>query len=149
MATTTRVHVLNGPNINMTGTREPQIYGSDDYDALMARVAAHAEELGLEAVIRQSNWEGQIVEWIHEAVRAEEPVVINAAGLTFTSMAIMDAMKMVTAPKVEIHLSNVHKREPLYHRSLLTPVVDGVMAGFHIHSYLLAITWVAEKLRAG
>lgn len=137
------IHILNGPNLNRLGTREPAIYGTAtlaDVEAL-ARAAAAPAEL----VFRQSNWEGEIVGWIHAAIdEGARGIVINPAGLSFTSIPILDALKMFEGPIVELHISNIHRREEIYHRSLVSRVATAVIAGLGPEGYRVA---VAELLR--
>jgi 3-dehydroquinate dehydratase II len=135
---TSPIHVLNGPNLDRLGTREPAIYGT----ATLADIeAACREEAGaVDLVFRQSNMEGQLVEWIHQAIDARaRGIVINPAGYSFTSIAIVDALKMFDAPIVEVHLSNIHRREAIYQRSLVSSVATGVIAGLGLQGYRLAI----------
>jgi 3-dehydroquinate dehydratase II len=132
------LHVLNGPNLNRLGKREPAIYGTTTLAEVeaMCRDAADPAEI----VFRQSNWEGQIVEWIHEAIEAEAGgIVINPAGLTFTSIPILDALKMFSGPIIEFHISNVHRREEIYHRSLVSRVATAVIAGLGPEGYRVAV----------
>lgn len=137
------IHVLNGPNLNRLGTREPAIYGS----ATLADIekACRDEAKPLRIVFRQSNAEGELVEWIHEAIDAARGIVVNPAGYSFTSIAILDALKMFDGPIVEVHLSNIHRREAIYHRSLVSTVASGVIAGLGALGYRLAIRAVVES----
>ncbi|MGE0847912.1 MAG: type II 3-dehydroquinate dehydratase [Flavobacteriaceae bacterium] len=132
-----RVDIVNGPNLNRLGTREPGIYGR----ATLADIEAmcRAAWTDGEMVFRQSNAEAEIVGFIHEAVDAADAVVINPAGLTFTSVPLVDALKMFPGPVIEVHLSNIHAREKMYHRSLVSPVASGVVAGFGAQGYLAAL----------
>jgi 3-dehydroquinate dehydratase-2 len=132
------VHVLNGPNLNLLGVREPSIYGTETLDDIRARLAALCAAKGIDLVFRQSNHEGDLVDWIQEAGRAGAPIILNAGALTHTSIAIHDAIKGVGATVIEVHLSNVHAREPFRHRSYVSPVARGVIAGFGSASYDLA-----------
>ena len=144
---TKKIFIINGPNLNRLGTREPHIYGSETLADVKTRCEAKAKELGYEIDFRQSNFEGVIVETIHEAVDNGAGIIINPAGLTFTSVPIMDALKMFDGPKVELHISNVHQREAVYHNSLMSKVVTGVMAGFGTDGYPLAVEWVAKRAK--
>jgi 3-dehydroquinate dehydratase-2 len=144
---TKKIFIINGPNLNRLGTREPHIYGSETLADVKSRCEATAKELGYEIDFRQSNFEGVIVESIHEAVDDGAGIIINPAGLTFTSVPIMDALKMFDGPKVELHISNVHQREAVYHNSLMSKVVTGVMAGFGTDGYPLAVEWVAKRAK--
>ena len=142
-----KIFIINGPNLNRSGPREPHIYGSETLADVKTRCEAKAKELGFEIDFRQSNFEGVIVETIHEAVDHGAAIIINPAGLTFTSVPIMDALKMFDGPKVELHISNVHQREAVYHNSLMSKVVTGVMAGFGTDGYPLAVEWVAKRVK--
>jgi len=132
------VHVLNGPNLNLLGAREPDIYGHATLDDIRASLAARCSAAGVELVFKQSNFEGDLVTWIQEAVAAGAPVILNAGALTHTSIALYDAIKGSQATVIEVHLSNVHARERFRHHSYITPAARGVIAGFGPMSYLLA-----------
>ena len=138
------IYVLNGPNLNRLGTREPEIYGRTTLAEIegMCREAADEEPL----VFRQSNKEFEIVEWVHEAIDEGAAIIINPAAFTFYSMAIMDALTMFSGPLVELHISNVHKREPMYHKSLVSPVATAVIAGLGPYGYVVAIQAVRHML---
>lgn len=139
------VYVLNGPNLNLLGTREPEIYGSDTLDDIATRLEDRARELGLEVEIRQSNHEGHLIDWLHEA-RSEgaKAVLLNAGGLTHTSVALHDAIKAVSVPVIEVHLSNPHTREDFRHLSYVGRAARGTIAGFGALSYLLALEAAAR-----
>lgn len=145
MADTDVVFVLNGPNLNMLGLREPEIYGSDTLDDIANLLDDRARALGLAVDMRQSNHEGHLVDWIQEAnaVKAKA-VLINAGGFTHTSIAIHDAIKAVSVPVIEVHLSNPHKREEFRHRSYIGMAAKGTVAGFGALSYLLALDAAAK-----
>jgi 3-dehydroquinate dehydratase-2 len=138
------IYVLNGPNLNRLGTREPEIYGR----TTLAEVEAMCREAadGAPIVFRQSNKEYEIIEWVHEAIDNASSIIINPAAFTFTSMAIMDALKMFPGPLVELHLSNIHRREPIYHRSYVSPVATAVVAGLGVHGYSAAVRAVQALL---
>jgi 3-dehydroquinate dehydratase II len=140
------IHVLNGPNLNRLGRREPEIYGATTLAEVEAlcREAAGARPL----VFRQTNHEGELVGWIHEAIDAGAGILINPAGLTFTSIPVLDALKMAETPVIEFHISNVHRREPIYHRSLVSPVATAVLAGLGARGYPLAVRHLAALLDA-
>ena len=142
------IFVLNGPNLNMLGVREPQIYGSDTLADIEAACAERAGELGLDVDFRQSNQEGQIVDWIHEARQGADGIVINPAALTHTSVAVHDALKIAELPVIEVHLSNTHKREEWRKHSYVSPVATGVIMGFGAQGYLLALYAMARILEA-
>ncbi len=138
------VYVLNGPNLNLLGTREPEIYGSDTLDDIAGMLDDRAQALGLTIDLRQSNHEGHLIDWLHEArSMGARAVILNAGALTHTSVALYDAIKAITLPVIEVHLSNPHAREPFRHHSYVSPVAKGVIAGFGPKSYLLALEAVA------
>lgn len=139
------VYVLNGPNLNLLGTREPEIYGPDTLDAIAGQLEDRARELGLQIDMRQSNHEGHLVDWLHEAqARQARAVLLNAGAFTHTSIAIHDAIKAVTTPVIEVHLSNPHTREAFRHQSLVGQAARGTIAGFGGLSYLLALEAAAR-----
>jgi 3-dehydroquinate dehydratase-2 len=133
--------VLNGPNLNMLGTREPEIYGSDTLDDIAAALEDRAAGMGLTVDLRQSNHEGHLIDWLHEArARQARAVILNPGGLTHTSVALHDAVKAAhPVPVIEIHLSNPHAREPFRHRSFVSPAARGIIVGFGPAGYLLAL----------
>lgn len=138
------VLVLNGPNLNLLGTREPEIYGSDTLDDIAGRLEDRAQELGLSIDLRQSNHEGHLIDWLHEAqARGAKAVILNAAGFTHTSVALHDAIKGIKTPVIEVHLSNPHAREPFRHKSFVSPVARGTITGFGALGYMLALDAVA------
>jgi 3-dehydroquinate dehydratase II len=140
---TTRVLVLNGPNLGRLGKREPSVYGTASYADLVALCEKAGQELGLAVEVRQTEYEGQLVAWIHEACDASLPVVLNAGALTHYSYALADAVKMRTAPLVEVHISNIAAREGFRHESVITAAASGIIAGFGFQSYVLALHAVA------
>jgi 3-dehydroquinate dehydratase II len=148
MAMTKPIYVLNGPNLNLLGTREPEIYGSNTLADVKVACETRAAATGNTIVFHQSNHEGALVDLIHEARTHGSAVVLNAAGLTHTSVALHDALKTLTIPAIEVHLSNPHKREAFRHHSYVTPVVQGVIAGFGMKSYVLALEAAAELIDA-
>lgn len=133
------VFVLNGPNLNMLGLREPAVYGSETLKDVEAACQKQAAELGMSIDFRQTNSEGELVSWIHEARDKASSIAINAGAYTHTSVALHDALKAADLPAVELHLSNVHKREAFRHHSFIAPAVNGVICGFGVDSYRLAI----------
>jgi 3-dehydroquinate dehydratase II len=137
------VLVLNGPNLGRLGQREPEVYGSATHDDLVAMVEAEAAELGLSAVVRQSDSEAQLIAWVHAAADAGDPVIINAGALTHTSIALRDACAELRAPLIEVHISNVHAREAFRHHSYLSGVATGVIVGLGVQGYLLALRYLA------
>ncbi|GAA5102310.1 type II 3-dehydroquinate dehydratase [Haloechinothrix salitolerans] len=140
------VLVLNGPNLNRLGTREPDIYGSTTHDDLVDLCKRTAAVLGMDVAVRQTNHEGEMVEWLHEAADAEWPVVLNAAAWTHYSIAVRDACAQLTAPLIEVHLSNVYQREEFRHHSMISAVATGVIAGLGADGYALALRWMAKHL---
>lgn len=139
-----RVLVLNGPNLGRLGQREPSVYGSATYADLVALCESTGKELGLAAEVRQTEYEGELVTWVHAACDLALPVVLNAGALTHYSYALMDAVKMRTAPLIEVHISNIAAREGFRHESVLTPVASGIIAGFGFQSYVLALRALAS-----
>lgn len=139
--------VLNGPNLNVLGTREPEIYGRETLADIERSCAERAAALGFTIDMRQSNSEGQLVDWIQEAVMAHAGIIINPAAYTHSSVAIMDALKQAACPVVEVHLSNIFRREPFRHHSYVSPVADGVICGFGSHGYILALEAVVRMVQ--
>ena len=138
------IYVLNGPNLNRLGTREPEIYGTTTLAQIEAMCRKAAGKRPVE--FRQSNAESQLIDWIHEAIDKGAGIVINPAGLTFTSIALMDALKMFPGPVFELHISNVHRREALYHNSLVSKVATAVMAGLGPDGYRAAVEAMVRRL---
>jgi 3-dehydroquinate dehydratase-2 len=140
------VYVLNGPNLNLLGKRQPHIYGHETLADVEAAVRELAKELRLEIRFHQSNREYEIIDWIHEARETAGGIVINPAAFTHTSVAILDALNAFEAPVIEVHISNVHKREEFRHRSFVSLRADGVIAGLGVQGYLLALRRIAALL---
>src|ERR1700742_4325388 len=140
--------ILNGPNLNLLGVREPQIYGRDTLEDIKGRCIEQAKKHGLDVDFRQSNSEATLIDWLHEARGTKVGVAINPAGLSFHSIALLDALKMFDGPKVEVHITNIHKREPMYQKSLMSHGVTGVIAGLGAAGYVLAIDALAELSKA-
>ncbi|MBA1274741.1 type II 3-dehydroquinate dehydratase [Stutzerimonas azotifigens] len=138
--------VLNGPNLNMLGTREPATYGHETLADIAELCRRTGELLGLSIEFQQTNHEGQLIEWIHQARGRCAGIVINPAAWTHTSVAIRDALAAAELPVIEVHLSNVHKREAFRHHSYVSPVAVGVLCGFGSHGYRLAIEHFAHLL---
>ena len=139
----TTVLVLNGPNLGRLGRRDPEVYGTVSHDDLVSMIEAEAAALGLSAVVRQSDSEAQLLEWLHGAADAGQPVILNAGALTHTSIALRDACAELRAPLIEVHISNVHAREEFRHRSYLSAVATGVIVGLGVQGYLLALRYLA------
>ena len=137
------VHVVNGPNLGRLGRREPAVYGNTTHDDLVAMIEQEADELGLAVTVRQSDSEAELLGWIHDAADAGEAVILNAGALTHTSMALRDACSELTAPLIEVHISNVHAREEFRHHSYLSAVATGVIVGLGVQGYLLALRYLA------
>ena len=144
------IYVLNGPNLNLLGEREPEIYGHTTLAEIEKACVVKAATLGLSVDFRQTNHEGELVESVHEARRKASGVIINPAGYTFTSIALLDSLKMFDGPKIELHISNVHTRESIYHNSLISRTATGIVIGFGAYGYELALDAMANLLsRAG
>lgn len=139
------VLVLNGPNLGRLGQREPQVYGSTTHDELVGLIESEAAELGLTAVVRQSDSEAELLNWLHAAADADDPVILNAGALTHTSIALRDACAELRAPLIEVHISNVHAREDFRHHSYLSGVATGVIVGLGVQGYLLALRYLATR----
>ena len=142
-----RIFVLNGPNLNLLGKREPEIYGHEtlaDVEALCRNAAAG---LGLDIEFRQSNAEGELIGWIHEAREEAAGIVINPAGYSHTSIAILDALKSCPCPVIEVHITNIHQREPFRHRSYVSRAAQGVICGCGTQGYVLALERLAQLLK--
>lgn len=137
------VNVINGPNLGRLGRREPDVYGATTHDDLVALIEREAAGLGLKAVVRQTDSESELLEWIHRAADAHEPVILNAGGLTHTSVALRDACAELSAPLIEVHISNVHAREEFRQHSFVSPVATGVIVGLGVQGYLLALRYLA------
>ncbi len=142
------VHVLNGPNLNLLGTREPHIYGHTTLAQIEQRCLKACSSLGLGLSFRQSNHEGQLIDWVHEARTHASGIVINPAGFSFTSVALLDALKASELPVIEVHITNIHRRESMYHKSLVSLAALGVICGLGPIGYDLAIAALAEHIKA-
>ena len=145
MATLPTIYVLNGPNLNLLGTREPEIYGRETLDEIAGRLEDKARPMGLAIDMRQSNHEGHLIDWLHEAnAEGAKAVILNAGGLTHTSVALHDAVKAVAVPVIEVHLSNPQAREPFRRRSYIAAAARGSIAGFGALGYELALDAAAR-----
>jgi 3-dehydroquinate dehydratase-2 len=140
------IFVLNGPNLNMLGVREPAVYGSETLDDVRRRTEARARDLGLAVDFRQSNLEGELVTWIQEARQAASGIILNAGAYTHTSIAILDALTAAERPVIELHLSNVFRREGFRHHSYVSAAAQGVICGFGPKGYELAVEAMADML---
>ena len=139
------IYVLNGPSLNLLGLREPEIYGHDTLDDIAGRMEDQARTLGFDIEFRQSNHEGHLIDWLHEAnADGARAVIINPGGYTHTSVALHDAVKSITVPVIEVHLSNPHAREPFRHRSFIGKAAKGTIAGFGALGYMLALDAAAK-----
>jgi 3-dehydroquinate dehydratase II len=139
------IYVLNGPNLNLLGTREPETYGTDTLDDIAGRLDDRALDLGVAVEIRQSNHEGHLIDWLHEAqAQGAKAVILNAAGFTHSSVALHDAIKAISTPVIEVHLSNPQARDSFRRRSLIASAARGTIAGFGPMSYLLALDAAAR-----
>ena len=141
-----RVLVVNGPNLGRLGTREPTVYGAITHAELTALCVRGGAELGLEVEVRQSEHEGELLTWLHDAADTGVPVVLNAGALTHTSVALGDACAMLTAPLIEVHISNVFAREAFRHTSYISAHAVGVVAGLGVEGYVLALSWLSSRL---
>lgn len=141
------VLVLNGPNLGRLGSREPAVYGATTYGGLVDLCERTGKELGLAVEVRQTDHEGELLGWLHAAADARTPVVLNAAAWTHTSVAVRDACTQLTAPLVEVHISNVHAREEFRHHSYISAVASGVIVGLGVDGYALALQWIAKQGR--
>jgi 3-dehydroquinate dehydratase-2 len=145
MATPPLIYVLNGPNLNLLGAREPEIYGAVTLDDIAARLEDRARNLGVALDIRQSNHEGHLIDWLHEAqAKGAKSVLLNAGGFSHTSVALHDAVKAIAVPVIEVHLSNPQAREAFRHRSLIATAARGTIAGFGALGYELALDAAAR-----
>jgi 3-dehydroquinate dehydratase-2 len=143
------IFVLNGPNLNLLGTREPALYGRETLEDVRRRTEARAQRLGLTVDFRQSNAEGELVGWIQEAREKAQGIILNAGAYTHTSIAILDALTAAEKPVIELHLSNVFRRESFRHHSYVSPAAQGVICGFGPMGYELAVEAMADLLEKG
>ncbi len=143
-----RIMVINGPNLNLLGTREPGIYGDKTLEQINQDIRALADELGVEVAFHQSNSEGELIQAVQSCLDSADAIIINPAAYTTTSVGLLDAIKAVNLPTVEVHLSNIHAREEFRRRSLIAPAAIGQICGFGPDSYLLALRALAARLGA-
>jgi 3-dehydroquinate dehydratase-2 len=139
------IQVFNGANLGRLGLREPEKYGTTTYDELVELVTETGRELGLAVQVRQTDDEGELLRWVHAAADAGDPVVINPGGWSHTSVVLRDALAMLNAPLVEVHITNIHAREGFRHHSYVSGVADGVIAGLGVQGYVLALGWLAQQ----
>lgn len=144
-----RVLVLNGPNMSRLGSRQPEIYGAENFDDLVALCTKAGGELGFEVEVRQTNDEAELVGWLHSAADTRTPVVLNPAAFTHYSYALRDAIALRTAPLIEVHVTNPAAREEFRHNSVVAGVATGTIAGFGLDSYRLALAAIAQTMAAG
>jgi 3-dehydroquinate dehydratase II len=146
LTTASSIRILNGPNLNLLGTRQPEVYGRETLADIETACRTRAGALGFELRFKQSNSEGELVSWIQEARGRDAGIVINAGAYTHTSIAIHDALAAVELPVIEVHLSNIFRREPFRHHSYVSGVAKGVICGFGGHGYVLALDAMAQLL---
>jgi 3-dehydroquinate dehydratase II len=140
------IYILNGPNLNLLGKREPEIYGHQTLDDVGKQCEVLAAELGLQTVFRQSNAEHDLVDWVHEAREAAAGIIINPAAYSHTSIAILDALSTCTFPVIEVHISNIHQRESFRHHSYVSARADAIIVGCGVEGYQLAVRHMATRL---
>ena len=140
------VLILNGPNLNLLGRREPEIYGKETLAEIDKACAVHAKKLGLATEFRQTNAEGELVEWVQQARGKFKALIVNAGAYTHTSVALYDALMFCDMPVIEVHLSNIFQREEFRHKSYVSPVAKGVICGFGAHGYILALDAAARLI---
>jgi len=144
-----RLMILNGPNLNLLGVREPHIYGTTTLEQIKADCEQHAATLGLELAFHQSNHEGELVDWIQSARESADAVIINPAGYSFTSIAILDAIKAFDGPVIEVHISNIHARDEYHRHSKISSAATAVICGLGPHGYIAAMHAVAQMQKKG
>jgi 3-dehydroquinate dehydratase-2 len=142
------IYIINGPNLNLLGSREPGIYGHTTLDDISSVTSDAGETLGFSIDFRQSNDEGTLVDWIQEASQKAAGLIVNGAGYTHTSVAIMDALLAAEAPVIEVHLSNIYKREDFRHHSYISRAAHGIICGFGAHGYVLAVNAMAKLIES-
>jgi len=143
------IYILNGPNLNLLGTREPELYGRMTLADVKSMCKERAKSRGLNIFFEQSNNETQIIDWVHQAIDDADGIIINPAAFTHTSVAILDALKNVPAPIIELHISNTHQRESFRHHSYVTQAATGLILGFGINGYVMAVDAMANMLEEG
>ena len=148
MAKAPKILILNGPNLNMLGSRQPDVYGRESLGDIEQSCSRHGQGLGMDVECRQSNSEGQLVDWIQAARQSHDGLILNPGAYSHTSIAIMDALLAAGLPLIEVHLSNIHRREAFRHHSYVSKVADAVLCGFGSQGYLLALDAMAQRLNA-
>jgi len=143
-----KILILNGPNLNMLGSRQPDVYGQESLSDIEQSCGRHGQSLGMDVECRQSNSEGQLVDWVQAARQSHDGLILNPGAYSHTSIAIMDALLAADLPLIEVHLSNIHRREAFRHHSYVSKVADAVLCGFGSHGYLLALDAMARRLNA-
>ena len=141
------IFIINGPNLNLLGTREPEIYGYETLEDINSKLKEVAGKQGVDIKFFQSNIEGELINWLHRAMKEADGVVINPAGYSHTSLSLLDALKMVSIPIVEVHLSNIFAREECRHFSITAKGCDGIIAGLGVESYVLGLQYIIGKIR--
>ena len=139
------IQVLNGANLGRLGSREPEVYGSTTYAQLVELIERTATELKQDVQVRQTDDEGELLRWVHAASDAGDPVVLNPGGWSHTSVVLRDALSGLTAPLIEVHISNIHRREEFRHHSYVSEVAEGVIAGLGVAGYVLALQWLSLR----
>lgn len=142
-----KIMVINGPNINMLGYREPEIYGSETYQDLETLIEEYATNLGSEAIVMQSNSEGEIIDFIHHSISSCDAIIINPGAYTHYSYSIYDALLSVNKPVIEVHISNIHKRDEFRHKSVIAPACIGQICGLGFNGYLFAIDYLLKEIK--
>ncbi len=144
---TEKILVINGPNLNLLGTREKEKYGSVSLQDIQKKCEAHSDKIGLKIVFKQSNVEGEIVNFIQDARKKYRGIIINAGGYTHTSVAILDALLAVKKPTIELHITNIYKREDFRHKSLISKAADGIICGLGVEGYIMALNGIKNLLK--
>ena len=142
-----KILVINGPNLNLLGTREKEKYGSISLQDIQKKCESHSDKIGLKIDFKQSNVEGEIVNFIQDARKKYQGIIINAGGYTHTSVAILDALLAVKKPTIELHITNIYKREEFRHKSLISKATDGIICGFGVEGYIMALNGIKNLLK--
>ena len=142
-----KILVINGPNLNLLGTREKEKYGQSSLKDIQNKCDSHAKKIGLEVEFKQSNVEGEIVNFIQESRKKHAGIIINAGGYTHTSVAILDALLAVKKPTIELHITNIYKREDFRHKSLISKAVNGIICGFGVDGYIMALNGIEKIIK--